>query len=178
MAGRSIRSVSGDAETRRSLGAALRDGAPARLRRRPGADFGRPPRQVCNPFITNRKKRRGAQKNACVLRRFAQITESPNTHVPVVVCRSAGIWTRGQSTAPRKDRQPEANRRTPPNGGRDLKQRRTGLFRLCRPLQRSAYRRGLSILPGVRKGLSPPNDGCEFRRRGSPATETWLRRSI
>src|SRR5271155_4099213 len=23
----------------------------------------------------------------------------PNTHVPVVVCRSAGIWTRGQSTA-------------------------------------------------------------------------------
>ena len=29
---------------------------------------------------------------------------------------------------PLKDRQPEANRRTPPNGGRDLKQRRTGLF--------------------------------------------------
>src|SRR6202046_1027880 len=23
----------------------------------------------------------------------------PNTHVPVVVCRLAGIWTRGQSTA-------------------------------------------------------------------------------
>ena len=32
-----------------------------------------------------------------------------------------------------KNRQPEANRRTPPNGGRDSKQRRTGLFRLCRP---------------------------------------------
>jgi hypothetical protein len=31
----------------------------------------------------------------------------------------------------KKNRQPEANRRTPPNGGRDLKQRRTGLFRLC-----------------------------------------------
>jgi hypothetical protein len=50
--------------------------------------------------------------------------------VPVVACRLAGIRTRGRSTA-RKTRQPEANRRTPPNGGRDLKQRRTGLFRLC-----------------------------------------------
>ena len=48
-----------------------------------------------------------------------------------------------------------ANRRTPPNGGRDLKQRRTGLFRLCRPLQRPAYRRGLSLLPGVRTGFPP-----------------------
>jgi hypothetical protein len=54
-----------------------------------------------------------------------------------------------------KDRQPEANRRTPPNGGRDLKQRRTGLFWSLPTLQRSAYRRGLSILPGVRKGFLP-----------------------
>ena len=56
---------------------------------------------------------------------------------------------------PCKDRQPEANRRTPPNGGRDLKQRRTGLFWSLPALQRSAYRRGLSILPGVRKGFLP-----------------------
>ena len=56
---------------------------------------------------------------------------------------------------PLKDRQPEANRRTPPNGGRDLKQRRTGLFWSLPALQRPAYRRGLSILPGVRKGISP-----------------------
>ena len=39
---------------------------------------------------------------------------------------------------PSKDRQPEANRRTPPNGGRDLKQRRTGLFWSLPALQRSA----------------------------------------
>jgi len=117
----------------RGLGAALSDRAPTRLRRRRRANFGRPPRSVYKPFMTRRKKRRGGQENACVLGRFAQITVLPNTHVPVVVCRSAGIWTRGQSTVLRKDRQPEANRRTPPNGGRDLKQRRTGLFRLCRP---------------------------------------------
>src|SRR5579872_4385640 len=52
----------------------------------------------------------------------------PKSHVPVVVCRSAGIRTRGRLTALKKDRQPEANRRTSPNEGRDLKQRRTGLF--------------------------------------------------
>src|SRR4029077_4589529 len=39
---------------------------------------------------------------------------------------------------PSKARQPEANRRTPPNGGRDLKQRRTGLFWSLLALQRSA----------------------------------------
>ena len=54
-----------------------------------------------------------------------------------------------------QDRQPEANRRTPPNGGRDLKQRRTGLFWSLLALQRLNNRRGLSILPGVRKGLNP-----------------------
>src|SRR5580692_949122 len=61
----------------------------------------------------------------------------PISHVPVVVCRLAGIRTRGRLTAG-KDRQPEANRRTPPNGGRDLKQRRTGLFWSLLALQRSA----------------------------------------
>src|SRR5579862_5085083 len=54
---------------------------------------------------------------------------------------------------PWKSRQPEANRQTPPNGGRDLKQRRTGLFWSLSALQRPSHRRGLSILPGVRKGI-------------------------
>ncbi len=51
----------------------------------------------------------------------------PKSHVPVVACRLAGIRTRGRSTAIRTD----SRRRTGeprPNGGRDLKQRRTGLF--------------------------------------------------
>src|SRR6201987_3247118 len=40
-----------------------------------------------------------ASKIPCARERFAQIVILPNTHVPVVVCRSAGIWTRGQLTA-------------------------------------------------------------------------------
>jgi hypothetical protein len=57
-----------------------------------------------------------------------------------------------------KNRQPEANRRTPPSTeDRDLKQRRTGLFWSLLALQRLTYRRGLSFLPGVRKGTSPSN---------------------
>lgn len=84
----------------------------------------------------------------------------PISHVPVVVCQSVGIRTRGRTAAKgrrsrgslkplgfkrpaplsrdavegdfapcNRDWQPEANRRTPlSNGGRDLKQRRIGLF--------------------------------------------------
>jgi hypothetical protein len=81
-----------------------------------------------------------AEKKSCKVCRFAYVSACPISHVPVVVCRLAGIRTRGRLTA-RKTRQPEANRRTPPNGGRDLKQRRTGLFRLCQ------------IQPGVPKRL-------------------------
>src|SRR5271163_171037 len=70
---------------------------------------------------------RGAQKIACVWERFDQITGCP-----IRTCLWSCVGRRGSgqeaSQPPSKDRQPEANRRTPPNGGRDLKQRRTGLF--------------------------------------------------
>jgi hypothetical protein len=61
-------------------------------------------------------------------------TELPKSHVPVVVCRLVGIRTRGRLTTLQK--KPAAGGE-PANSvsaeDRDLKQRRTGLFRLCRP---------------------------------------------
>jgi hypothetical protein len=69
---------------------------------------------------------------------------------------------------PRNGRQPEANRRTPPNGGRDLKQRRTGLFWSLSALQRPAL----------------PKEACLSCRAcgGNSPSKRWplarLRRSI
>src|SRR5271168_3771867 len=61
---------------------------------------------------------------------------------PIRTCLWSCVGRRGSgqeaSQPPSKDRQPEANRRTPPNGGRDLKQRRTGLFWSPSALQRLA----------------------------------------
>ena len=153
----------GEAATRRRCDAVFCDRPPRAVFARRRADSGRTPRLVYEAFMTRRKKRPGGQKNACVLRRFAQITILPNTHVPVVVCRSAGIWTRGQSTVARKDRQPEANRRTPPNGGRDLKQRRTGLFRPCRPSKGRLTEEACLSCRACGRDFSPPNDGCDSR---------------
>ena len=53
-----------------------------------------------------------------------------------------------------EDRQPEANRRTPPNGGRDLKQRRTGLFWSLSALQSRRSKR-LVFLAGRADGSFP-----------------------
>ena len=44
-----------------------------------------------------------------------------------------------------------ANRRTPPNGGRDLKQRRTGLFRLCQ-ISKTGVPKRLVFLAGRADG--------------------------
>src|SRR5262245_11122401 len=65
----------------------------------------------------------------------------PNSHVPVAVCRSVGIRTRGRVAARGKsssllsshrDRQPEAKPAQPDLiGRRGLKQRRSGLFWDC-----------------------------------------------
>jgi hypothetical protein len=85
---------------------------------------------LCNNRAPPPQRLERSEKNTCNVGGFAYLSACPISHVPVVACRLAGIRTRGRSTA-RKTRQPEANRRTPPNGGRDLKQRRTGLFRLC-----------------------------------------------
>ena len=68
---------------------------------------------------------------------------------------------------PRKDRQPEANRRTPPNGGRDLKQRRTGLFWSLSALQRPTTEEACLSCRACGRDQSPPNDGCETRRTAS-----------
>ena len=61
---------------------------------------------------------------------------------PIRTCLWSCVGRRGSgqeaSQPPLEDRQPEANRRTPPNGGRGLKQRRTGLFWSLPALQRSA----------------------------------------
>src|SRR5436309_6039038 len=45
------------------------------------------------------KNSAAGRKNRLQSRATRPIYRLPNTHVPVVVCRSAGIWTRGQSTA-------------------------------------------------------------------------------
>src|SRR5262245_45232836 len=81
----------------------------------------------------------------------------PNSHVPVAVCRSVGIRTRGRVAARGKsgslfsshrDRQPEAKPAQPDLiGRRGLKQRRSGLFWYCRRECRG-HRRGLSIFAG------------------------------
>jgi hypothetical protein len=83
----------------------------------------------------------------------------PISHVPVVVCRLAGIRTRGRSLV-RKKPAAGANRRTPPNGGRDLKQRRTGLFRLCRPSKGRRTEEACLSCRACGAGAHPlPNDG-------------------
>ena len=59
--------------------------------------------------------------------------------------------------APTTDRQPEAKPAHPAlNGGRGLKQRRSGLLWSRRP-SKGRHRRGLSILPAVRNGTSRSN---------------------
>ena len=79
-----------------------------------------------------------------------------------------GRWASGQEAgqppevskiglASHRDRQPEAKPAHPAlNGGRGLKQRRSGLFWSRRP-SKGRHRRGLSILPGVRNGISRSN---------------------
>ena len=104
---------------------------------------------------------------AAALRASDRVRKKPleiSSDVPIFrvaqIARACGRVSRGGDPDKRpvnrqlKDRQPEANRQTPPNGGRDLKQRRTGLFRLCQ-FPNLAYRRGLSFLPGVRNGTIP-----------------------
>src|SRR5579871_5039959 len=80
-----------------------------------------------------------SQKTACASTRFEQIRLCP-----IRTCLWSRVGRRGSgqeaSQPPVEDRQPEANRRTPPNGGRGLKQRRTGLFWSLSALQRSAIK--------------------------------------
>src|ERR1700722_7561303 len=83
---------------------------------------------------------------------------------PIRTCLWSCVGRRGSgqeaSQPPSKDRQPEANRRTPPNGGRDLKQRRTGLFWSLLALQRPTTEEACLSCRACGRDSSPPNDGC------------------
>lgn len=84
----------------------------------------------------------------------------PNTHVPVVVCRLAGIWTRGQLTAPGR---PAAGGEpaNPAKRGTRLEATTDRAFLVSADPPKVGAQRGLSILPGVRTGLPRPNDGSD-----------------
>src|SRR5262249_59137481 len=106
--------------------------------------------------ITRRRK-----KILATARDSDYVAPRPNSHVPVAVCRSVGIRTRGRTAAwgrvslPRhRDRQPEAKPAHPAlNGGRGLKQRRSGLF-WSRRLSKGRHRRGLFIFAGRAERVS------------------------
>jgi hypothetical protein len=92
-----------------------------------------------------------AQETPCAEARFAQIVILPNTHVPVVVCRSAGIWTRGQLTVlgrPAAGGEP-AN---PAKRGTRLEATTDRAFLVSAGPPKVGAQRGLSFLPGVRTG--------------------------
>ena len=93
----------------------------------------------------------GGEENSCAKARFTQIVILPNTHVPVVVCRSAGIWTRGQLTVlgrPAAGGEP-AN---PAKRGTRLEATTDRAFLVSAGPPKVGAQRGLSILPGVRTG--------------------------
>jgi hypothetical protein len=92
-----------------------------------------------------------AQETPCAGARFAQILILPNTHVPVVVCRSAGIWTRGQLTVlgrPAAGGEPAH----PAKRGTRLEATTDRAFLVSAGPPKVGAQRGLSILPGVRTG--------------------------
>lgn len=91
------------------------------------------------------------RKNSCAKARFTQIVLLPNTHVPVVVCRSAGIWTRGQLTVPGR---PAAGGEpaNPAKRGTRLEATTDRAFLVSAGPPKVGAQRGLSILPGVRTG--------------------------
>ena len=90
-------------------------------------------------------------KNRLRLGAIRPINRLPNTHVPVVVCRSAGIWTRGQSTALER---PAAGGKPahPAQRGTRLEATTDRAFLVSVSPPKADNRRGLSFLPGVRKG--------------------------
>ncbi len=107
------------------------------------------------------------QETPCAEARFTQIMILPNTHVPVVVCRSAGIWTRGQLTVlgrPAAGGEP-AN---PAQRGTRLEATTDRAFLVSAGPPKVGAQRGLSILPGVRTGLPRPNDGSDRSRLFGP----------
>src|SRR5271165_5373511 len=81
------------------------------------------------------------------------------------------------SQPPLEDRQPEANRRTPPNGGRDLKQRRTGLFWSLLALQRLAIKEACLSCRACGRELSLVQTMALSALELSGSGESWPRLS-
>jgi hypothetical protein len=112
------------------------------------------------------------QKKSCIARLICLCADRPISHVPVAACRLVGIRTRGRTAARSRrrenssrvfstesseplNRQPEAKPAHPAlNGGRGLKQRRSGLLWSRRP-SKGRHRRGLSILAGRAERVFP-----------------------
>jgi len=113
----------------------------------------------------------GHAKKDILAQKFLAIGDD-NDYVRVAQFRTclwprAGRWASGQEAGqpPKEvdslpcscDRQPEAKPAHPAlHGGRGLKQRRSGLFWSRWP-SKGQHRRGLSILPAVRNGISRSN---------------------
>jgi hypothetical protein len=118
----------------------------------------------------------GGEENSCAKARFTQIVILPNTHVPVVVCRSAGIWTRGQLTVlgrPAAGGEP-AN---PAKRGTRLEATTDRAFLVSAGPPKVGAQRGLSFLPGVRTGHFLVQT-MALIARGFPAFgASWPRRS-
>ena len=118
----------------------------------------------------------GDQKNSCASARFEQITVLPNTHVPVVVCRSAGIWTRGQLTVlgrPAAGGEPAY----PAQRGTRLEATTDRAFLVSASPPKAGDQRGLSILPGVRTGTFLVQTVALNALEPSGSREAWLRLS-
>ena len=113
-----------------------------------------------------------AKNNACKSCRLAQLVTLPNTHVPVVVCRSAGIWTRGQLTALER---PAAGGKPahPAQRGTRLEATTDRAFLVSVGPPKVGTPKRLVYLAGRAEGIfSFPNDGSE------PAEASRLRRVL
>jgi hypothetical protein len=105
----------------------------------------------CDSYMTMLKNLARRPKKRLRLGAIRPNNRLPNTHVPVVVCRSAGIWTRGQSTALER---PAAGGKPahPAQRGTRLEATTDRAFLVSVGPPKADNRRGLSFLPGVRKG--------------------------
>ena len=91
----------------------------------------------------------------------------PNTHVPVVVCRLAGIWTRGQSTAPGRPAT-GGEPANPAQRGTRLEATTDRAFLVSAGPPKVGDQRGLSILPGVRTVFLVQTMAFMFASTASP----------
>ena len=116
------------------------------------------------------------EKTSCAADAIRTNKGLPNTHVPVVVCRSAGIWTRGQSTAPGR---PAAGGEPahPAQRGTRLEATTDRAFLVSAGPPKVGDQRGLSILPGVRTGLFLVQTMAMNAESLRASSAPWLRRS-